>query len=540
MDTLGHIHVAFTIRHQGTRTMRNRIKGCVQLAVALGLAAPGLHGAQQFATDDPVIHGIWAEGMERSQTYALSQVLADSIGPRLTGSPGSEAASDWVMKTYESWGIEARRERYGTWDGWARGITHVDLLEPRVRTLEAMMLAWSPATDGAVVGEAVVIPALRSPGDWEIFLGTVAGKFVLISFPQPTCRPDDNWVEFATPESLARTRAEREAAQEAWNRNMASVGASPREVISQIEAVGAAGVIQSRWSEGWGVQKVFSAGTETIPAIDVGCEDYGLVSRLAGNGQAPVLRVEAESQDLGTVDVWNTLGTIRGVELPNEYILLSAHFDTWDGGSGATDNGTGTITMMEAMRILQTVYPQPRRTILVGHWNGEEQGLNGSRAFVSDHPEVVEGLQALFNQDNGTGRVARISMQGLSAVGAYFGKWFAQIPSEITSHISLQIPGSPGGGGSDYASFICAGAPAFSLSSLSWDYGTYTWHTNRDTFDKIVMDDLKNNATLVAMLAYLASEEPDRLPRERSILPPARDGQPREWPACRDGARSSN
>ena len=520
--------------------MRNRIKECARIAVALSLTAPGLQGAQQFATDDPIVRGIWVEGMERSQASALSQVLADSIGPRLTGSPGSEAASDWVVEMYESWGIEVRQESYGSWQGWARGVTHVDLLEPRVRTLEAMMLAWSPGTDGAVVGEALAIPPLSFPADWERFLGSVAGKFVLTSFAQPTCRPDDNWVEFATPESLERMRSEREAAQEAWSRNMEFAGANAREVSAQIEAAGAAGIIQSRWSEGWGVQKVFSAWTETIPTIDVGCEDYGLVSRLAENGQTPILQVEAESRDLGTVDVWNTLGTIRGAELPNEYILLSAHFDSWDGGSGATDNGTGTVTMMEAMRILQTTYPRPRRTILVGHWNGEEQGLNGSRAFVSDHPEVVDGLQALFNQDNGTGRVTRISMQGLSGVGAYFGKWFAQIPSEITNAIRLQIPGSPGGGGSDYASFICAGAPAFSLSSLSWDYGTYTWHTNRDTFDKIVTDDLKNNATLVAMLAYLASEEEDRLPRERAILPVDRDGQPREWPACRDGARSWN
>ena len=363
---------------------------------------------------------------------------------------------------------------------------------------------------------------------------------MLTSFAQPTCRPDGNWVEFAPPQSLDRMRAQRDAAQETWNRNLDGAGENLRAIAAQLEAAGAAGIIQSRWSNGWGVQKVFSASTETIPTIDLSCEDYGLVSRLAENGQAPILRVEAESQDLGTVDVWNTLGVMPGTELPNEYILLSAHFDSWDGASGATDNGTGTITMMEAMRILQTVYPQPRRTILVGHWNGEEQGLNGSRAFVSDHPDVVAGLQALFNQDSGTGRVARISMQGLSGAGAYFGKWFAQIPSEITGNISLQIPGAPGGGGSDYASFICAGAPAFSLSSLSWDYGTYTWHTNRDTFDKIVMDDLKNNATLVAMLAYLASEEPDRLPRERAILPVDRDGQPREWPTCRDGTRRTN
>ncbi len=495
--------------------------------------------AQQFTTDDPTIQGIWVEGMERSQATTLSQVLTDSIGPRLTGSPGSEAASDWVVSMYESWGIETRQETYGTWDGWARGVTHVDLLQPRVRTLEATMLAWSPGTNGAVEGEAVIISSIRSSADWETFLTGAAGKFVLISFPQPTCRPDENWAEFATPESFDRMRAERRTAQESWSQRFERAGVNPRGIAAALETAGAAGIIQSRWSNGWGVQKIFSASTETIPTLDLSCEDYGLVARLAGNGQGPVLRVEAESQDLGTVPVWNTLGAIRGTELPNEYILLSAHFDSWDGSSGATDNGTGTITMMEAMRILKTMYPQPRRTILVGHWNGEEQGLNGSRAFAFDHPEVVEGLQALFNQDNGTGRVARISMQGLSGAGSYFGKWFAQIPTEITENISLQIPGAPGRGGSDYASFICAGAPAFSLSSLSWDYGTYTWHTNRDTFDKIVMDDLENNATLVAMLAYLASEDPNRLPRDRAILPTGRNGQAVEWPTCRDGVRGS-
>ena len=131
-------------------------------------------------------------------------------------------------------------------------------------------------------------------------------------------------------------------------------------------------------------------------------------------------------------------------------------------------------------------------------------------------------------------------MQGPSGVGAYFGRWFAQIPIEFTDRIRLQIPGSPGGGGSDYASFICTGAPAFSLSSLSWDYATSTWHTNRDTFEKIVTDDLTNGATLVAMLAYLAAEEPDRLPKARAILPVGRDGQPGAWLSCRDGVRSLN
>jgi hypothetical protein len=331
----------------------------------------------------------------------------------------------------------------------------------------------------------------------------------------------------------------RTAEKDDWNARIEATGLDTRTLSNRIEDAGAAGIFTSRWSQGWGVQKIFSAATLKVPTIDVSCEDYGLLFRLADNGQGPVVQVQAESQALGPMPTFNVVATIPGHELPDEYVVLSAHLDSWDGSSGATDNGTGTITMMEAMRILKATYPNPRRTIIAGHWDSEEQGLNGSRSYVTDHPEVVSGLQALFNQDNGTGRVQNISMQGLTGVAPYFAGWFAKIPQEITAQIDLRIPGAPGGGGSDYASFICAGAPSFSLSSLNWDYGTYTWHTNRDTFDKIVMDDLENNATLTAMLAYLASEEADRLPRDRAILPlNPRTGQQMTWPMCRDGARS--
>jgi Zn-dependent M28 family amino/carboxypeptidase len=238
--------------------------------------------------------------------------------------------------------------------------------------------------------------------------------------------------------------------------------------------------------------------------------------------------------------VFNTIAEIRGVEKPDEYVMLSAHFDSWDGASGATDNGTGTITMLEAARLLSIAYPRPKRTIIIGHWSGEEQGLNGSRAWAADHPEVVQHLQALFNQDNGTGRVQTISTQGLLGAGPLFAGWFGRLPTELTADIKLQIPGTPGSGGTDNASFVCYGAPAFGLGSLPWEYFTYTWHTNRDTFDKIVFDELKQNATLAAMLVYLASEDPQTMPRDRRVMPvdPA-TGVPRAWPDCSRPARTS-
>jgi Zn-dependent M28 family amino/carboxypeptidase len=212
--------------------------------------------------------------------------------------------------------------------------------------------------------------------------------------------------------------------------------------------------------------------------------------------------------------------------------MLSAHFDSWDGASGATDNGSGTILMMEAMRILKKIYPNPKRTILVGHWGSEEQGLNGSRAFVEDHPEIVNNLQALFNQDNGTGRVVNIGGQGFAKSKDYITRWLAAVPDTIKNQIKTNFPGSPGAGGSDFASFVAAGALGYSLSSTSWDYGTYTWHTNRDSYDKLVFDEIRSNVILAAIMVYMACEDPEKTSTEKATDLPVneRTGKPATWP----------
>ena len=529
--------------------MNNVIRPGLVTALALTslLGARGA-AAQTFPTDDAVLRRIWRQGMDSSQTWSLAQTLTDSIGPRLTGTPQQKAGNDWLVATYRRWGITARQEQYGTWRGWRRGITHIDLVAPRIRTLEGMMLAWSPGTKGRVEGPAVILPEIASRADFERWLPSVKGKYVLVSMPQPTCRPDTNWAQWATPESYERMREERTAAENAWSQRVLRTGGvgdstvvlATRNLPAKLDAAGALGVVSSLWSRGWGVDKIFNARATRIPTVDLSCEDYGLVARLAQRNQGPRLRVEAESEALGEVPVFNTIAEIRGSAKPDEYVMLSAHFDSWDGSSGATDNATGTVTMLEAMRILKAVYPTPKRTILVGHWSGEEQGLVGSRAFAADHPEVVRGLQALFNQDNGTGRIVNVSPSGLVGASGIYADWLSRIPTEISRHFSLTFPGSPSGGGSDNASFICYGAPAFNLGSLSWDYGTYTWHTNRDTFDKIVVDDLKNNATLVAMLVYLASEDERTVPRDRRVMPAGPSGQQQQWPQCQTPPRASS
>ena len=556
----------------------------------------------RFPTDDPVIRRIWSIGMDSSRTMDLAQVLLDSIGPRLTGSPGMKAASDWVISQYKAWGIDAKREEYGTWRGWRRGVSHIDLLQPRVRSLEGTMLAWSPGTNNRpVTAEAIILPKFADTTEFVKWLPQARGKIVLLSPAWPTCRPSEDWFEYGTAQSRARMDSAVAKMQAEWSSDTTggrfyrgtgkTMGLGTGTVGLRLEQAGVVGMITSRTklsgfggtggrgggrggggrggrggtpgpgsmrgggraasitpavtgrgSGGWGTIEVFETYNSTAPAVTLSCEDYSLVFRLAENKQKPMIRLDLDAQLLGEVPAFNTIGTIRGTEKPDEYVMLSAHFDSWDGSSGATDNGTGTLMAMEALRILRTAYPRPKRTIMVGHWSSEEQGLNGSRAFAMDHPEVLKGLQALFNQDNGTGRVQSISSSGLTAIGPHLRDWYSKLPSFYTDSMSPNVvswsfndvpTGNPGG--TDGAVFSCYGTPSFGLGALDWNYGSYTWHTNRDTYDKVVFDDLKHNATLAAMLVYLASEDPQFIDRTKSP-----GNWPANWPAnCGDGARKT-
>ncbi|MBT8292485.1 MAG: M20/M25/M40 family metallo-hydrolase [Eudoraea sp.] len=489
---------------------------------------------------EELVDKITKEAIENSQLEQLAHELMDVIGPRLVGTPQMAKAHEWAVSTFKKWGIDARQEEWGTWRGWERGITHIDLVSPRVVSLRGMQLAWSPGTsDSGITTEVINLPVMEDSLDFAKWLPNVKGKFVTVSMNQPTGRPDYNWEEFATEESFEKMKTDREVQTRAWYQQIRNTGYNLITLNGALEQAGAAGIIQSNWSEGFGANKIFGANTKAIPVIDLSLEDYGMLYRLAENGQKPVLKVVAKSKELGRVPTFNTIATIPGTKFPKEYVVLSAHFDSWDGATGATDNGTGTITMMEAARILKKIYPNPKRTIIIGLWGSEEQGLNGSRAFVEDRPEVVKGLQALFNQDNGTGRVVKISGQGFLDAYDYLGHWLQAVPKEIRRHIETTFPGSPGSGGSDYASFVAKGTPAFSLSSLSWSYGDYTWHTNLDTYDKIVFDDVRNNAILTAILAYMACEDPEKTSRKKAALPTnLKTGIQKEWPKPRSPDRA--
>jgi len=551
------------------------------LAAAVFGAVPASVHAQSAPSSNPVLARIWALGMDSSHTEHLSQVLFDSLGPRLQGTPNLKAAQDWLVASYAAMGIPAKNEQYGTWRGWRRGTSHIDLISPRVRSLEATMVGYSPGTGGKdLTASTIILPRFHDSTEFVRWLPQARGKFVLIGAPMPTCRPPEDWAQNATPESNARMDSLAAAIQAEWGgTNVRGTGYSLAlgggDLGMRLDQAGVAGLITSRpklrfvapaanaapaggrggGTGGWGTREIFETYNTKSPTVSLSCEDFGLVFRLTENHENPRVQMNLDGQLLGEQPVFNTVAEIRGSEKPNEYILLSAHFDSWDGSSGATDNGTGTITMLEAMRILKAAYPHPKRTIMVGHWSGEEEGEVGSSAFREDHPQVMKGLQVSFNQDNGTGRIVSMSAGGLPDADVHIRGWLAQLPTVFQQQIHYGGVGQAAGGGSDDYSFSCAGLPAFGLGALSWDYGNYTWHTGRDTYDKIVFDDLKSNATLTAMLAYLASEDPTMIaridpdsvrkayaanPQAASSYRPYRAGSSYDgWPHCNPAPRTT-
>ena len=506
------------------------------LVVSIGSQA----AAQTLAVDDPVIRRIWTEATENSQYAAMGHELIDVIGPRLTGSPQDTRAHEWAVAKFRSWGIEAEMEQWGVWQSWQRGICHIDMLEPWVKTLTGSLMSWSPGLRRAVEAEVLIIPEVADEAEFEAWLPAVKDKWVLISFPEPSGRPHSTWQTNATPEVYEEFMQERRAAMQAFNENLQRAGFEGRRLDSAVarkmEEAGAAGVIGMSWPSGnWHTYRTFTTYTTEIPAFIMSLEDYTLLYRLSESGHTPTVEIEAEAETFGEQPTYNTVAMIRGSELPDEYIVLMGHLDSWDTSTGAVDNASGCLLAMEALRVIKTVFPNPKRTIVACLWGSEEQGLNGSSSFVEDHPEIVAGLQAGFNFDSGIGRIARLSDSGFVEAGAFLARWLTRLPTEVGRHITLTVPGSPSSGGSDHASFIGAGAPCFSLGTSRWDYG-YTWHTQIDTYDKLVFPELINNVVVEACLAYLASQDEETMPRTRRVLLD-RDGNPREWPGQRSPTR---
>ena len=427
--------------------------------------------------------------------------------------------------------------------GGSAASSHIDLIAPRVRSLEGMILAWSPGTKGKPVDAPVMIlPDAADSAAFASAVKAVKGAYVLISAPELTCRPDSSYKESALPDEFDRMVKERTDYRAAWAARIKRTGLTNKTLQLALEAAGAKGVLTSNWSQGWGVFRVFDGKTTQVPAAVLSCEDYGLVYRLTERKQGPVLRITAESQDLGEVPVFNTIATIpgqrprrrvRGALRPLRQLgrLLGRdrqrHRHRHDDGGDAHPRRPSC--------------PGRSRTIIVGP-------LERGRAGAERLPRLHGGSSR--RSSRGCRRCStRTTAPAASVnVGGAGPARRQRLPGRLVlegadgNHRQLQDlrhAGQPRGGGSDNASVACYGAPGFGLGSLPWEYFSYTWHTNRDTYDKLVMSEVRNNATLTAMLVYQAAQDSNQIPRVRRVMPVnPRTGQQTTWPECTPAARS--
>src|SRR5690606_22990937 len=233
---------------------------------------------------EPVVEQIVNEANQHAQLKQLAHELLDVVGPRLVGTPQMKHAQDWAVAKYAEWGIEARYEEFGEWRGWDRGISHIDMVYPRVKTLAGTQLAWSPTTGGKEVeGEVITLPDVADSLAFQAWLPNVKGKYVMISMLQPTGRPDYNWEEYGKPESIEKMKRERDSLTEKWRDKIAATGVSARSLPRILEEAGAAGILECYRSREFGSNKIFGSRTTKIPSLDISLEDYGVLYRLAEN-----------------------------------------------------------------------------------------------------------------------------------------------------------------------------------------------------------------------------------------------------------------
>jgi hypothetical protein len=493
------------------------------LAPALALSASSA-GAQvvQEAVDLTVIERIRDEGLNRSQIEELGGYLTDVIGPRLTGSPGMMRANEWTAETLRGWGLEnVTIEAWGEFGrGWELESFSGRMVEPYVDLLNAIPVAWTGGTRGTSKGYAMIVEA-ESTADLEPYRGKLKGAWVLTREPkviEPEWEPRplrtslEELLEPALQPARAADPAARQRRMEQWRR----MRAMRDSIASFLQDEGIAGIL-SPSSRTYGILRVWGNGAgrdpqNPIPAPElvVGHEQYGQIYRNLERGIPVRLEVNIKTKFFDDdTKSYNTLADIPGTDLADEYVILGAHLDSWYSGTGATDDAAGTIVMMEAVRILKELGLQPRRTIRIALWSGEEQGLLGSRNWVENHEELWPQISAYVNVDNGTGRIRGIWDQSNEAAGHVFEQllWpFVDLGVVAVRHGNT--------GGTDHLSFDRYGIPGFNFIQDPIEYSTRTHHTWADRYERLVIDDLKQAAVVVAATVYHLAMRDEMMPRK--------------------------
>ena len=518
------------------------------VALALILSLLSLPVAAQNGSGD-MLSRIRKEAMERSQIMKTMHMFTDVYGPRLTGSPNHKAAAEWAVKQMTSWGLD--NAHLEPWDfkhpGWLNERLTAHLISPVKDPLVCEVLAWTPSTKGTVQAQVLQLKLPERPSQEQLTLylnnykAKVRGKIVLVGKPgvipvnltPPAKRMTDEQAQqrfgpnarpFAFPTPSPTPTPAANAPKPLTNRQI------NEQVDAFLKENGAAVRVNDAGREFRQI-RAFNNPTfdvnKVVPTVVMSNEDYGRISRILDDGTEVVLEFNIVNHVYpeGTTS-YNTIGEIRGTDKADEVIMLGGHLDSWHAATGATDNAIGCAIMMEAARILKTLGVQPHRTIRVALWSGEEEGLLGSIAYVKEHfgsfedPKPgYEKFGGYFNIDSGTGRVRGASVFG-PAEAATIMRGVLE-PFKEDGVVGAVSSRSRRLGGSDNTSFSQAGLPGIGMGQDPIEYGTHTWHTNLDTYERILEDDVKKDAMVVAWSVYQLAMRDELLPRfSKADMPP--------------------
>jgi carboxypeptidase Q len=475
--------------------------------VALATAVPA-HA--QSVVDTSGAGALIAQAMNRSEVMPNLQHLGDVIGPRLSGSPAMGRANEWTAERFKSYGLTAALEPYTFGVTWERGWATLRLEAPFSREITAHSWAWTQGTGGKTLSGPVVLTDLSSPESLAVYRTKVKGAWVLPRAPFPTWNPDGPPMTVADSADLQAQIKFR--ASPSADTSAAAVAARRQFQIDLpyiLKAAGALGTLIDG-AKDHGLMTMSGSPTRVapLPSLVISHEDYGLLARLIGAGVTPRVGGRVENRIGKTpVQQWNTVAELKGSERPGEVVILGAHLDSWDLGTGVTDNGTGSMVVLEVARVLAQSGLKPKRSIRFILFSGEEQGLLGSRAYAEAHAAQADSIQAVLVLDNGTGAITGQALQGRKDLEGLWKELLAPVASLDADSVR-----DANKNGTDHLSFVPYGVPGFNFDQISRGYN-HTHHSQTDTYDKAVSGDLKQAAAVMAVTAYELANLPELLPR---------------------------
>lgn len=471
--------------------------------------------------------------MKNSNIEELAFWLTDFVGPRLTGSTGNNRGNEWAKKKMEELGFQNVRIEEAcdfSRGGWDNLKTYAAMTAPYYVNFACNPVAWTGSTNGIIKGDVVLIDA-KSESDLEKYKGKLSGKIVLLpstSVYEVSFEPLASRLTEAQLKDLSMASSPSQGRRAPFDFTGMMAQRALRIKISELlQTEGAAVIINN--SGTFNVPRSnganFKAGDKVpVAELNLPVEDYGRMERLLRHNVPVEMEIEIQNKFFDSPKVYNVIGEIPGTDkkLKDEIVLLGAHIDSWHGGTGAADNASGCIVMMEALRILKNLDVAPRRTIRIALWGGEEQGLFGSTGYAEkylfdqntkEHKPGYDKFAGYFNMDNGSGKYRGIYIQENELVRPIFEEWLKPFADMGTSTITIRDTG-----GTDHLSFDRYGLPAFQFiqDEIEYDRG---YHTPMDTYERLVMADLKQNAIITASFVYNAAMRDLKLPAKPEMKP---------------------